>query len=122
MSCSISLVAVMPGPGACCIAGRAMMAPMCMIVEAENCAGDGHVYGGDHSTCLSAACPTNCPCDLDHDGDFDWDDYLMFLDRYFAGDGDFNGDGRTDQADLTEFGACSHTMGCRMRGMGPGID
>ena len=31
---------------------------------------------------------------------------FAFLNQYFAGDADFNGDGETSSADLTEFVAC----------------
>jgi hypothetical protein len=90
-----------------------------VVITAANCTTAGGTYGGDNSTCRSANCPTTCACDWDHDGFLTVRDLFSFATDYLAGTADFNGDGSTTEADLTEFTACFQTApdGCT-RGRG----
>lgn len=96
-----------PPTGACCLTlGRRIV---CAELTEDVCDLAGGRYQGDDTTCDTADCtpPTSdCPCDLDMDGDADSMDLLAFLDDWFAGEGDFDGDADTDVHDLMAFIRC----------------
>jgi len=110
-----------PTVGACCIAATTTTGAHCHIGTAAACTTAGGTYGGDNSTCRSANCPTSCPCDWDHSGGLNGNDIISFLTDWLAGHGDFNGDGTTNQQDLSDFLGCIRNppAGCRGGGNGP---
>jgi hypothetical protein len=110
-----------PVVGACCIAATTTAGPHCTVGSHAACTTAGGTYGGDNSTCRSANCPTTCPCDWDHSGFLSFADLIAFLNDYLAGHADFNGDGTTNQADLTAFYSCfnSPPAGCAHGNHGP---
>lgn len=97
-----------PAPtGACCLTrGRSNI---CVELTEVACDRAGGTYQGDDTACETADCTpstTDCPCDLDMDGDSDNMDLLAFLDTWFSDDGDFDDDGDTDVHDLMAFIQC----------------
>ena len=103
-----------PARGACCIAATTTAGAHCTIGTAAACTTANGTYGGDNSTCRSANCPAACACDWDHSGSLNQFDFFAFINDFLAGHGDFNGDGATNQQDITDFLSCFHNppAGC----------
>jgi hypothetical protein len=80
--------------------------PRCIRLTAAACEANGGTFEGEGTQCHADTCPRECPCDWNRDGVVSQADIYAFLNSYFAGHGDFNGDGVTNGMDLTEFVAC----------------
>jgi hypothetical protein len=51
-------------------------------------------------------CPPACPCDWNHDGHVNSQDFFDFLTSFFQGNADFNHDGMTNSQDFFDFLTC----------------
>lgn len=90
-----------PPTGRCCFPNGA-----CLDFTAEDCATAGGTFGGVGSMCSSGPCAPACPCDWNHAGGVNSQDYFDFLTAFFAGNADFNGDLMTTSQDFFDFIVC----------------
>ncbi len=108
--CSANSCVPPAGLGACCIPASTDHNAACVRLTEAGCEERGGAFQGAGTQCFGDTCPRECPCDWNNDGRIQQADLYAFLNSYFAGHGDFNGDGVTNGADLMEFIACFNNV------------
>jgi hypothetical protein len=71
-------------------------------------------YGTSNSVgdgVMSITCATPCPCDWNHNGTLNSQDFFDFLSGFFGGNADYNQSGQTNSQDFFDFLTCFFT-GC----------
>jgi len=102
-SCTTPGICAPPPTGACCISGG------CQQLTAAACAAASGVYNGDNSMCGDPGiCPPPpvCPCDWNHSGSLNSQDFFNFLIDFFNNNADFNHDTFTTSQDFFDFLSC----------------
>lgn len=93
-----------PARGACCINNP--NGTFCSILSQAQCTHRNGAYQGNASACTPTTCPRPCVCDWNQSGSITPADLTAFLTDFLAGNGDVDGDGDTDVADLNAFLSC----------------
>lgn len=101
--CSTPNICPPPPTGACCILSG------CQQLTAADCSAASGTYSGDNTLCgQPGICPPPpiCPCDWNHDGALNSQDFFNFLVDFFGNNADFNGDMQTTSQDFFDFLSC----------------
>lgn len=92
--------------GACCHAASADRGAWCNVVFNVGCTAAGDVFTAGQTCTSIAPCAGACPCDWNKDGFVNGYDLVAFTGDWLAGNGDFDGNSTTNNADYTAFSQC----------------